>query len=67
MKSFFSNKLYISIPKKWEGNIPFFQFQRTPNNYLEIVKENCGNKWQSTKKVYIYLMGDIFPQKHQRR
>ena len=32
-----------------------------------MVKENCRDKWQSTKKVYTYLMGDIFPEKHQRR
>ena len=47
-------KLYISIPEKWEGDIPSFQFQLTPNNYLEIVKESCRDKWQSTKK-YIYI------------
>ena len=41
-------------------------FQRTPNNYLDIVKENCRDKWQSTKNVYLYLMGGIFPEKHQR-
>ena len=44
-------KLYLSIPEKWEGNIPSFHFQRTPNNYLEIVKENCRDKWQSTKRA----------------
>ena len=58
-------KLYLSIPEKWEGNIS--SFQCTPNNYLEMVKENCRDKWQSTKKAYTYLMGDIFPEKHQRR
>ena len=60
-------KLYLSILEKWEDNIPSFHFQRTSNNYLEIAKENCRNKWQSTKKEYINLMGDIFPEKHQRR
>ena len=60
-------KLYLSIPEKWEGNISSFQLQCTPNNYLEMVKENCRDKWQFIKKVYIYLMGDIFPEKHQRR
>ena len=58
-------KLYLSIPENWKSNIS--SFQCTPNNYLEMVKENCRDKWQSTKKVYTYLMGDIFPEKHQRR
>ena len=60
-------KLYLFISKKREDNIPSFQFSHTPNNYLEIVKENSRNKWQSTKKVFTNLMGDIFPEKHQRR
>ena len=61
-------KLYIFIPEKWEGNNPSFHFQRTPSNYLEIVKQNCHDKWQSTKKVYLYYsIGGIFPVKHQRR
>ena len=47
-------KSYLSIPEKWENNIPFFHFQRTPNNYLEIVKENRRDKWQCTKK-YVYI------------
>ena len=51
-------KLYLSILEKWKDNIPPFYFQRTANNYLEIVKENCHDKWLSTKKVY--LMGGIF-------
>ena len=46
-------KLYLSIAEKWESNIPPFCFQRTPNNYLKIAKENCPDKWQSYKKVYI--------------
>ena len=60
-------KLYLSISEKWEGKISSFQFHCTPNNYVEIVKENCRDKWQPTKKVYIYLMGNIFPEKHQRQ
>ena len=60
-------KLYLFIPKKWEDKIPSFQFQRTPNNYLEMVKENRRDEWQSTKKVYTYLIGDVFPEKYQRR
>ena len=27
-------KLYLSIPEKWDDNIPSFRFQRTPNNHL---------------------------------
>ena len=46
-------KLYLSIPEKREDKIPSFQFQRTPNNYLEIVKEYCRVKRQSSKKKYI--------------
>ena len=60
-------KLYIFIPEKYDGNIPSFHFQRTPSNYLEVVKQNCREKWQSTKKVYLYSIGGIFPVKHQRR
>ena len=59
--------MYLSIPEKWEDNIPSSQFERTPNNYFEIVKENCRDKWQSTKKLYLYLIGGIYPEKHQRR
>ena len=48
--------LYLSISEKCEDNVPTFHFQRTPNNYLEITKENCRDKWQSTqKKEYIYI------------
>ena len=60
-------KLYIFVPEKWEGNIPSFHFQRTPSNYLEIVKQNCRDKWQSTKKVYLCSIGGIFPVQHKRR
>ena len=59
-------KLYFSIPEKWESNIPCSHFQRTLKNYLEIVKENCRDMWQFTKKVYLYLIGGIFLKKHQR-
>ena len=58
-------KLYFSIPKKWEDSIPSSHFQSTPNNYLDVVKDNCRDMWQSTKKLY--LMDGIFPEKHQRR
>ena len=60
-------KFYLSICKKWEDNIPSSHFQRTLNNYSEIVKEDCHDKWQITKKKYLYSMGGIFPQKYQRR
>ena len=60
-------KLYIFIPEKWENNIQSFHFHRTPSNYLEIVKQNCRDKWQSTKKVYLNSIGGIFPVKHHRR
>ena len=33
-------KLCRSIPEKWEGIILSSHFQRTSNNYLEVVKEN---------------------------
>ena len=40
--------------------------------FLQLLRDSQRKlpcKWQSTKKVpvYIYLMGDIFPEKHQRR
>ena len=65
-KLFLNNaKLYLSISEKWDGNIQSSSFQCTPSNYLEIVKGNFRDKWQSTKKVYLYSMGGIFPEKHQ--
>ena len=48
-------KLYLSIPEKWEGNISAFQC--TPNNYLEMVKENCRDKWQSTSGRVVSASG----------
>ena len=59
-------ELYLSIPEKWEeDNIPSFHFQRTPNNCLEIVKENCRDNGNIQKKVlYIYIQRVIYFQKN---
>ena len=67
-KHFLKNvKLYLFILEKWEGNIPSSHFQRTPNNYLEIVKENYAVISGNLQKVYLNLMSGLFPEKHQRR